>query len=139
MGKGYRKKIPPSRYISPDDTDSLSDDERNNDNNNKKKAINSVNVQSIKGSYKRKSNKDLHVDTIDTQENNNNAAIESHITNKLPEWPSSIVNSKNENTCLVPTDGIIIFENSEYLLHISKKSTYNKIHVKQFHIFSSTC
>ncbi|XP_050450853.1 uncharacterized protein LOC126851197 [Cataglyphis hispanica] len=67
LGKKYRKKIPPSRYISPDDIDSLSDDERNNDN----KRNNSVNVQFTKGSCKKKSNKDLHADTIDTQENDN--------------------------------------------------------------------
>lgn len=114
LGKGYRKKIPSSRFVNH--TDSISD-ESIEDNNNK--ADNSVNVQSTKRSYKKKYCKNVHVDTIDTQENNNNnTGIKRHAASKLPKWPSSTVNSRNENTCHVPKNGINILENSKYICYI---------------------
>lgn len=120
MGKGYRKKIPSSRYISPDEIDSLSDERNNNSDNKEKTTINSIDLPVTKESCKRKSNKSLNIDTINTQEYNNNA---SHTTSKLPEWPSSIVNSRNTN--LVSTNEIIYVENSIY---------YKKFIIKKAHI-----
>jgi len=115
VGKGYRKKIPPSRYINPDETDSLSDEKNDNNHNKKKTTINFIDLSSTKESCKRKSNKSLDVNTINTQEYNNNT---NHATSKLLEWPSFITNSRTENTNLVPTNEIIYLENSKYLLHI---------------------
>lgn len=104
LGKGHRKKNPPSRYINIDnDTSSLSD-EGDNDNNNKNET-NSVNFK-----CKRKYN-DGH-----TQEHNSNTITES-CTSKLPEWPSSAVNSRNDGNIVPLEENIIILENSEYLLH----------------------
>jgi len=92
-------------------TDLSSSDESNKDNNNTK------NMRTINSDYTPKqyykSRKNLHVEPIATnKEFSNNAVIKS----KLPKWPSSINDSRNEQHSFVNINEIIDFQ-SEYYIH----------------------